>query len=87
MIGVSGNAPWAVLVKFGAPSDTNGIAFYRASTGGSSCDVSANAAKRSCLVFHLSGGTRYSVQGVACAQNGQCSSHVQAFGYTIPDRK
>ncbi len=84
---MSGDAPWAVLARFSPPSDTSGIVLYRASTEGSSCDVSANAADPSCLVFHLSGGRRYSVHGVACAENGECSSRVQSFGYTIPDRK
>ncbi len=84
---MSGNSPWAVRVKFGPPSDTSGITFYRASTGGSNCEVSANAANPFCLVLRLSGGSRYSVQGVACAENGKCSSPVQAFGYTIPDGK
>ncbi len=81
------DAPWAVQARFSAPSDTSGITFYRASTEGSSCDVSANADVPYCLIFHLSGGRRYSVEGVACAENGECSSRVQAFGYTMPDRK
>ncbi len=84
---MSGDAPWAVFVRFSPPSDTSGIVLYRASAEGSSCDVSANDADPSCLVFHLSGGRRYSVQGVACADNGECSRPATTDGFTLPDRK
>ncbi len=82
-----GNSPVALGVRFTPPTTTSGIVRFRASAGGSSCDVSINAADISCLIRPLHGATRYNVEGVSCDESGLCSSPVSRSGVTIPDRE
>ncbi len=76
----------AIGVRFEPPTTTVGIVRFRASAGGSSCNVSLNAADLSCLIQGLSAGTGYAVQGVACGENDACNGPVSGFGFTLPDR-
>ncbi len=82
-----GNSAVAIGVRFTTPADISGIVRFRASAGGSSCDVSINAADIYCLIRPLHGATRYNVEGVSCDESGICSSPVSRSGVTIPDRE
>ncbi len=72
-----GESSQAIRVRFEPPTAALGIAIFRATFGGSSCDVSADAADLSCLIQGLDAATRYAVQGVACDENNACSSAVE----------
>ncbi len=74
-----------MLVKIMPPEDTSKIAYYRASTGNSSCEVLANASSFACLIGGLPAGSQFEVETVACLSNGICSSPVISQGYTLPD--
>ncbi len=80
-------SPQAVGVQFEPPTTTLGIVRFRASVGGSSCEVSLNAADLTCLIQGLSAATGYAVQGVACDENDVCSIPVISSGFTLPDRE
>ncbi len=78
-------SPQAIRVQFEPPKATLGIVRFSASAGDSSCDVSLNAAERTCLIQDLSAATEYAVQGVACDEEDVCSSPVTRSGFTLPD--
>ncbi len=77
----------AIGVRFILPMSTTGIVRFRASAGGSTCEVSINAGDISCLIRALHGATSYDVQGVSCDADGLCSSSVSHSGVTLPDRE
>ncbi len=81
---ILGDSSEAVLMRVVQPSPTPGVITYRATSGSSSCQVSATASPPQCLIFRLASGARQKVEIVACLGNRECSEAIIAYGYTIP---
>ncbi len=76
-----------LMVTFVPPSNKSNIAYYRATTAGQSCKVAADQSPLRCTINGLSGGAPYTVQAVACLENGDCSSPLFGHAFTLPDCK
>ncbi len=75
----------SMSVTFTPPEGASGIAFYRATTGELSCQVSANETPLTCSISGLSAGSKFGVEAVACVSDDVCSSSITGEGYTLPD--
>ncbi len=82
---VSSESSSSLLVTFTPAAHAASVSLYKASAGGYSCEVAANASPLSCTIEGLSSSTPYTVQGVACLPNGDCSSPNYGQGFTLPD--
>ncbi len=71
-------------VSFVAPIGNPSGTVYRASTGGQSCEVSADAFDLSCLLTDLSSGEMYIVEAVGCVGSLKCSDPIRSIAYTTP---
>ncbi len=75
----------SMRVTFMPPEGASGIAFYRATTGESRCQVSANETPLTCSISGLTAGSKFEVEAVACESDDICSSSISGEGYTLPD--
>ncbi len=82
---VSGYSTSSLLITFGEAPHSSSVATYRASTNEHSCQAAVNTSQLSCLLTGLSGDTLYTVQAVACLQNGDCSGPAYGHGRTLSD--
>ncbi len=82
---VSSESASSLLVTFTPAVHAASVSLYKASAGGYSCEVAANASPLSCTIEGLSSSTPYTVQGVACLPSGDCSSPTYGQGFTLPD--
>ncbi len=71
-------------VSFVAPTGNPSSTVYRASTGGHSCEVSAEASDLSCLLTNLSSGEMYTVEAIGCVDILKCSDPIRSIAYTTP---
>ncbi len=72
-------------VNFLAPTGNPSGTVYRATAGGHSCDVSADAFDLSCLLTDLSSGEKYNVEAVGCVGDLKCSDPISSIAYTTPE--
>ncbi len=71
-------------VSFVAPTGNPSSTVYRASTGGQSCEVNADASDLSCILTDLSSGEMYTVEALACVDILKCSDPIRSIAYTTP---
>ncbi len=74
----------ALGVTIGA-SPTSSVSKYKASSNGRFCEVATSASPLTCTLSGLSAGEKYTVQVVACLENGICSEPIERIGYTLPN--
>ncbi len=79
--------PWSMKVVIQDPTESAYVTLYKVSTTGSTCHASTDATPISCTLESLQGGTKYSVEAVACVSDSECSTPATTGGFTLPDRK
>ncbi len=81
---VTSESTLALRVTIGA-SPTSSVSKYKASSNGHLCEVAASTSPLTCALSGLSAGEKYTVQVIACLENGVCSESIERTGYTPPD--
>ncbi len=81
---ITGESTSALLVTISA-SPTSSVTKYKAYSSDRLCEVSASTSPLTCTLNDLSGGEMYTVEVVACLENGICSKPIEGSAYTRPD--